>query len=85
MDTPITPYGRRPVRRGRAARTPLADHLGGKAAGDAAARAVPITPAVIGSEQDVSDAFTKAGLIPVHVTFGDYVVTSFNDAAGASS
>ena len=43
--------------------------------------AVPITPAVITSEQQVSDAFTKAGLIPVHVDFSQYVVTSFNDTA----
>ena len=52
-----------------------------KAASDSASVAVPITPAVITSEQQVSDAFTKAGLIPVHVDFNDYVVTSFNDTA----
>lgn len=56
-----------------------------KAAGDATSLAVPITPAVITSEQQVSDAFTKAGLIPGHVNFGDYVVTSFNDTAGTTS
>jgi hypothetical protein len=52
-----------------------------KAASDDASLAVPITQAVITSEQQVSDAFTKAGLIPVHVDFSQYVVTSFNDTA----
>jgi sulfonate transport system substrate-binding protein len=56
-----------------------------KAATDDAARAVPITAAVTSSEQQVSDAFTAAGLIPVHVNFGGYVDTSFNDTAGATS
>jgi sulfonate transport system substrate-binding protein len=55
-----------------------------KAAADAAALAVPITPAVVGSEQSVSDAFTKAGLIPAHVNFSDFVVTSFNSAVSSS-
>ena len=45
----------------------------------------PSRPAVIGSEQQVSDAFTSAGLIPVHVNFNDYVDTSFNDTASATS
>jgi sulfonate transport system substrate-binding protein len=56
-----------------------------KAASDDASDAVPITAAVIGSEQQVSDAFTSAGLIPVHVNFSDYVDTSFNDAVSATS
>ena len=56
-----------------------------KAARDSAADAVPITPAVIASEQQVSDAFTKAGLIPVHVDFGQYVVTAFNGTASVAS
>ena len=56
-----------------------------KAADDDSSLAVPITPAVISSEQQVSDAFTKAGLIPVHVDFGAYVDTSFNDTAGTTS
>ena len=56
-----------------------------KAASDDASDAVPITPAVISSEQQVSDAFTSAGLIPVHVNFSDYVDTSFNDTASATS
>ena len=56
-----------------------------KAASDDASNAVPITPAVISSEQQVSDAFTSARLIPVHVNFSDYVDTSFNDTASATS
>ena len=46
-----------------------------QAATDDYATAVPLTPAVIGSEQQVSDAFTKAGLIPVHVNFADFTDT----------
>ena len=63
----------------------LPDAVMVKAASDDSSLAVPITPAVITSEQQVSDAFTKAGLIPVHVDFNDYVVTSFNDTASAAS
>ena len=59
----------------------LPDAVMVKAASDDSSLAVPITQAVITSEQQVSDAFTKAGLIPVHVNFNDYVVTSFNDTA----
>jgi sulfonate transport system substrate-binding protein len=58
-----------------------------KAADDDASLAVPITPAVVSSEQQVSDAFTRAGLIPVHVNFSDFVNTEFNSSAstGGSS
>jgi sulfonate transport system substrate-binding protein len=56
-----------------------------KAANDDASNAVPITLAVVRSEQHVSDAFTSAGLISVHVNFHDYVDTSFNDTASATS
>jgi sulfonate transport system substrate-binding protein len=56
-----------------------------KAAKDDAAKAVPITSAVITSEQQVSNAFTAAGLIPGHVDFTKFVDTAFNStAAGAS-
>ena len=47
--------------------------------------AVPITPAVITSEQRVSDAFTAAGLIPGHVDFSKFVDTGFNDTVGGAS
>ena len=63
----------------------LPDEVMVKAANDSAADAVPITPAVIASEQQVSDAFTQAGLIPAHVNFQDYVVTSFNNTASVAS
>jgi sulfonate transport system substrate-binding protein len=53
-----------------------------QAAGDSASLAVPVTPAVIASEQHVADAFTAAGLIPVHVDFTKFVDTSFNATAG---
>jgi len=43
-----------------------------KAAADDTTLAVPITPAVVASEQQVSDAFTNAGLIPVKVNFASY-------------
>jgi len=62
----------------------LPDSVMLKAASDDASNAVPITAAVISSEQQVSDAFTSAGLIPVHVNFSDFVDTSFNDTAETS-
>ena len=55
------------------------------AAKDDAARAVPITPAVVSSEQQVSNAFTAAGLIPGHVDFSKFVDTAFNSTAGGTS
>ena len=51
-----------------------------KAAADDSAVATPITPAVIASEQQVANAFTASGLIPVHVNFSQFVDTSFNTA-----
>jgi len=56
-----------------------------KAAKDDAARAVPITPTVVASEQQVSNAFTAAGLIPGHVDFSKFVDTAFNSTAGGTS
>ena len=55
------------------------------AAKDDTAVTVPISPAVISSEQSIADAFTAAGLIPGHVDFANYAVSTFNDTAGASS
>jgi sulfonate transport system substrate-binding protein len=52
-----------------------------QAAKDSSSQAVPITPAVVGSEQAVSDAFTAAGLIPGHVDFTRYTDTAFNNTA----
>jgi sulfonate transport system substrate-binding protein len=56
-----------------------------KATADDSAVAVPITPAVITSEQQVSDAFTAAGLIPGHVDFTRFVDTAFNNTVGGAS
>jgi sulfonate transport system substrate-binding protein len=55
------------------------------AARDDTAVTVPISAAVIGSEQSIANAFTAAGLIPGHVNFAGYAVSTFNDTAGASS
>jgi sulfonate transport system substrate-binding protein len=44
-----------------------------------------ITPTVIASEQSVANAFSAAGLIPGHVNFSDFAVTTFNDLLGGSS
>ena len=51
-----------------------------KATADDTLVAVPITPAVISAEQQVSNAFTTAGLIPVQVNFSNYISTQFNSA-----
>ena len=56
-----------------------------KAASDDSSLAVPITPAVIASEQQVANAFTASGLIPVHVNFSQFVDTAFNATAGPAA
>jgi sulfonate transport system substrate-binding protein len=56
-----------------------------KAAKDDTSTPVPITSAVIASEQQVSNAFTAAGLIPVHVDFAKFGYTGFNSILGRSS
>ena len=55
------------------------------AASDDSSLAVPITPAVIASEQQVANAFTTSGLIPVHVNFSQFVDTAFNATAGTTA
>ncbi|HMH93323.1 MAG TPA: aliphatic sulfonate ABC transporter substrate-binding protein [Streptosporangiaceae bacterium] len=55
------------------------------AAKDDTAVTVPITTTVIGSEQSIANAFTAAGLIPGHVDFANYAVSTFNGTGGASS
>ncbi len=52
---------------------------------DALATPQPITQTVLTSEQSVANAFTAAGLIPSHVDFSNFAVTSFNTILGASS
>jgi sulfonate transport system substrate-binding protein len=51
-----------------------------KATADDTLQAIPITPAVVTSEQQVSNAFTTAGLIPVQVNFNNFISTQFNSA-----
>ena len=43
-----------------------------------------ITPAVISNEQNVANAFTSAGLIPTHVDFGNFAVSTFNNILSGS-
>jgi sulfonate transport system substrate-binding protein len=52
---------------------------------DSLATPQPITPAVVSAEQKVANAFTGAGLIPSHVNFANYAVTTFNSILGGSS
>ena len=80
--TPGPPPTRRPGPRCGPRPPACPDAIMAKAAKDDAARAVPITPAVIASEQQVSDAFTAAGLIPGQVDFTEFVDTAFNGTAG---
>jgi sulfonate transport system substrate-binding protein len=65
--------------------TGLSDGIMVQATKDDLTTPVPITPAVVASEQAISDAFTSAGLIPVRVNFADYSVATFNAAAKGSS
>ncbi len=46
---------------------------------------VPITPAVLSSEQSVANAFTSACLIPGRIDFSDFAVTSYNDLLKGTS
>jgi sulfonate transport system substrate-binding protein len=45
----------------------------------------PITPTVISSEQAIANAFTAAGLIPGHVDFANFAVTTYNNILGGTS
>lgn len=45
----------------------------------------PISPAVIRSEQTIANAFTAAGLIPGHVDFANFAVTTYNNILGGTS
>jgi sulfonate transport system substrate-binding protein len=64
--------------------TGLPDSVMLVAAKDATYTPIQITPAVVSSEQSVSNAFTSAGLIPGHVNFADFVDTGFNNTVGSS-
>jgi len=46
---------------------------------------VPVTGAIVSSEQNLVDEFYAAGLIPNKVDISDYITTEFNDAVNGSS
>ncbi len=52
---------------------------------DSLARPTPITPAVTSSEQQIANAFSSAGLIPGHVNFSNFAVTTYNGILAGSS
>jgi sulfonate transport system substrate-binding protein len=54
------------------------------AARDAGSTAVPITSSVVASEQQVTNAFYAAGLIPTKVNFANFSDSRFNSVLGAS-
>lgn len=56
-----------------------------KAAADDTLVTVPITSTVISTQQAIANVFTAAGLIPGHVDFANFAVTTFNGTAGSSS
>jgi sulfonate transport system substrate-binding protein len=56
-----------------------------KAAADSTAPIAPISPAAISSEQAIANAFSAAGLIPGHVNFANFAVSTFNGSDGAGS
>jgi sulfonate transport system substrate-binding protein len=45
---------------------------------------IPVTPAVLASEQQVADAFYAAGLVPAKVNFSSYADLTFNSVLGSS-
>ena len=65
--------------------TGLPDSIMLKAAKDDVRTPVQITPAVVSAEQSVSNAFTTSGLIPGHVDFKNFSVSSFNGTVGGAS
>jgi sulfonate transport system substrate-binding protein len=56
-----------------------------KAAADSTAPIAPISPAAIRSEQAIANAYSAAGLIPGHVNFANFAVSTFNSSDGAGS
>jgi sulfonate transport system substrate-binding protein len=55
-----------------------------KAAADDTAVTVPISPSVISTQQSIANVFTAAGLIPGHVDFANFAVTTFNGTGSSS-
>ena len=68
-----------------AAATGLPNAVMLKAAADDTETAVAITPAVINAEQQITDDFYSAGLIPTKVDFKNFSYTGFNSVVGGSS
>lgn len=64
--------------------TGLPDSIMRTAAKDAQSVPIPITPAVVSSEQHIADAYQTAGLIPGKVDLSNFVVTTFNGTAGTA-
>jgi len=64
--------------------TGLPDSIMLTAARDDYSTQIPITAAVLASEQQVANAFYAAGLVPAKVTFSDYADLSFNSVLGSS-
>jgi sulfonate transport system substrate-binding protein len=56
-----------------------------KAAADDTENPVAITPAVVNSEQQITDDFFAAGLIPAKVDFANFSDPAFNNVVGGSS
>jgi sulfonate transport system substrate-binding protein len=65
--------------------TGLPDSIMQTAARDAQSVPIPITPAVIASEQHIADAYQTAGLIPGKVDLANFVVTRFNSTADSTA
>jgi sulfonate transport system substrate-binding protein len=65
--------------------TGLPDSIMQTAAKDAQSVPIPITPAVVASEQHIADAYQTAGLIPGKVDFSNFVVTTFNSTADSTA
>lgn len=65
--------------------TGLPEPVMAEAVRDSLATPTPISPAVISAEQGVANAFTAAGLIPGHVNFSNFSVTTYNDIFGGAS
>jgi sulfonate transport system substrate-binding protein len=67
-----------------AAATGLPSSVMEKAAQDALSKPVPVTSAVIASEQQVADAFATSKLIPAKPVMSNFAVSTFNDTIPGS-
>ncbi len=67
-----------------AAQTGLPDDIMLKAAADDTETPAPINATVVNSEQQITDDFYAAGLIPAKVDFANFSYTGFNSVVGGS-